>query len=100
MITIATRWTKFKKRFENLCIALTITDDKQKLALLLNYVGEEVFDIYDSLFVPDTNETYDNAIDLFDAHFNPQTNNSYEIYVFRSLNQKHLANILIDFKGT
>ena len=46
--TVGTRWTKYKKRFANFCVALHVTDDKQKLALLLNYVGEEAYDIYDS----------------------------------------------------
>ena len=91
--TIATRWTKYKKRFQNLCVTLNITEDKQKLALLLNYVGEEVYDIYDSLLVPGTDETYDDAINLFDTHFNPQTNTSYEIYVFPSMKQREDENI-------
>ena len=91
--TIATRWTKYKKRFQNLCVALNITEDKQKLALLLNYVGEEVYDIYDSLLVPGTDETYANAITLFDTHFNPKTNTSYEIYIFRSMKQREDENI-------
>ena len=90
--TIATRWTKYKKRFKNLCVALNITDDKQTLALLLNFVGEEVYDIYDSLLVPGTDETYGNAITLLDTHFNPQTNISYEIYIFRSMKQREEEN--------
>jgi hypothetical protein len=91
--TIATRWTKYKKRFQNLCVAVNVTEDKQKLALLLNYVGEEVYDIYDSLFVPGTEGTYDNTITLLDTHFNPQTNTSFEIYIFRAMKQREDENI-------
>jgi len=47
--TISTRWEKYNKRFENLCVALNVEEEKQKLALFLNYVGEEVYDIYDNL---------------------------------------------------
>lgn len=47
--TISTRWEKYKKRFLNLCVALNVEEDKQKLALLLNYIGEEAYDIYDNL---------------------------------------------------
>ena len=86
--TVGTRWTKYKKRFANLCVALHVTDDKQKLALLLNYVGEEAYDIYDSTLVPGADENLANAIKLFDDYFNPKTNTSYEIYVFRNMRQQ------------
>lgn len=85
--TISTRWEKYKKRFINLCVALNITDDKQKLALLLNYIGEEAYDIYDNLLVRDSDETLNNAIDIFDKHFNPKKNVEYEVYLFRKLKQ-------------
>ena len=84
------RWKKYKKRFLNLCVALNIQDDKQKLALLLNYVGEELYDIYDSLLVPTTDgshETYEHAIKLLDGHLNPKSNGIYELYLFRNLKQ-------------
>ena len=84
--TISTRWLKYKKRFANLCIALNVQDQKQKLAMLLTYVGEEVYDIFDSLNV-DAEITYDDALNLFDGRFNPRVNTSYEVYLFRNLKQ-------------
>ena len=33
----------------NLVIALNITDDKQKKALLLNYIGEEAYEVYENV---------------------------------------------------
>ena len=45
-------------------IALNVTNDSQKLALLLNYVGEECYDIYDNLLIPGTQESYSNVIRL------------------------------------
>ena len=50
----ATRWVKYRKRFENELIALNVTNGSQKLPLLLNYVGEECYDIYDNLLIPGT----------------------------------------------
>lgn len=41
----ATRWKKWKERFENLIVAMNITDKKRQKALLLHYAGEEVHDI-------------------------------------------------------
>ena len=55
--TTATRWEKYKKRFENLLKALNVTNDRQKLAFLLNYLGEEFYDIYDNLLIPRTKES-------------------------------------------
>ena len=91
--TITTRWQKYKKRFLNLCTALNVEEDKQKLALLLNYVGEEVYDIYDSLLVPGTDETYGNAITLLDAHFNPQliTKSTYFENFSRIVKRKYIV---------
>ena len=60
---------------------------KQKLALLLNYVGEETYDIYDNLLIPGTDETFTNAITLFDQRFSPKKNIDYEVYTFRKLKQ-------------
>ena len=84
--TVAVRWTKYKKRFENLCIALNVSNDRQKLAMLMNYAGERVNDIYDSL-LGEQDETFENAIKLLDKHFKPQTNISVEIYNYRQMMQ-------------
>ena len=43
---IATQWVKYKKSIENIFVDLNVTNDSQKLRLLLNYVGEECYDIY------------------------------------------------------
>ena len=86
--TVANRWTKYKRRFENLCIALNVTNDRQKLAMLLNYVGQPVNDIYDGLLIDGDAETYANALTLLNKHFKPQSNTSVEIYNFRRLNQE------------
>ena len=50
--TLAIRWEKYKKRFQNLCTAMNLTDNTQKLALLLNYGGDEFYDVYDNLVKP------------------------------------------------
>jgi hypothetical protein len=42
------RWAKWLKRFDNLLIALDITDKKRQRALLFHYAGSEVADIFDT----------------------------------------------------
>ena len=91
--TISTRWEKYKKRFLNLCVALNVEEEKQKLALFLNYIGEEAYDIYDNLLVTRTDQTYDTAVALLDAHFNPKKNVDYEVYLFRKLKQEQDENM-------
>ena len=44
--TLASRWEKYKKRFKLLCSAVRVTDDEQKLAMLLTYVGDETYEIF------------------------------------------------------
>ena len=60
--TIATRWRKYKQRYESLCTTLEVEEDARKLALLLHYVGEEVFHIYINLEVPGQDKKYENVI--------------------------------------
>ena len=88
--TISIRWEKYKKRFSNLCTALNITNEPQKLALFLNYAEEELYNVYDSLIVPGapaTDHPYDAAMTLLDNHLNPKGNTTYELYLFRQLKQ-------------
>ena len=84
--TIGTRWKKYVKRFEILYNALAITDDKQKVSMLLNYVGEEVFDIYENI-LPPGEHSYKDVTEALDKHFTPKVNHSYETYIFRSMKQ-------------
>ena len=76
--TISTRWKKYKRRFENLAIALNVTDDRQKKALSLDYIGEEAYEVYENLTTGAEDETYEDIITLLDGYFAPKSNISYE----------------------
>ena len=67
--TISTRWIKYKKRFENLVLALNVQDGAQKKALLLNYLGDEAYDVYENLSTGRPDETYDAVIAILEGHF-------------------------------
>ena len=41
-------WKKYKKRFQNLVFALNVQDGAQKKGLLLNYLGDEAYSIYEN----------------------------------------------------
>ena len=85
--TISTLWKKYKRRFENLVIALSVTDDRQKKALFLNYIGEEAYEVYENLTTGAEDETYEDVITLLDGHFAPKSNISYKRYLFRNFKQ-------------
>ena len=74
--TIPTRWEKYKKRFEILCTAIGVTDAKQKLSMLLTFVGDETYEIYENI-MPNAEHNYAEALAALDKHFKPQVNVSY-----------------------
>ena len=47
--TIAPKWKKYKQRFSLLCTAIGVTEEKQKLAMLLTYVGDETYELYENV---------------------------------------------------
>eukprot|EP00111_Clytia_hemisphaerica_P019096 TCONS_00056395-protein len=83
--TISSRWKKYKQRFELLCTAIGVTEEKQKLAMFLTYVGDETYEVYENVKPTDTG--FNATIEALDNHFTPQTNTSYETFVFRNLKQ-------------
>ena len=79
--SISQRWKSWKRRFETYLIALNITDDKQKRALLLYQAGELTQEIFDT--IPDTGEDYPTAMTKLDEYFAPKKNIDYENFQFR-----------------
>lgn len=86
--TLPQRWKTYKQRFEILCTAIGVKDEKQKLSMLLTYVGEKMYEIYEQIITGDiTTQTYEGVLTAFDTHFAPAVNYSYECYVFRQMKQ-------------
>ena len=80
------RWTKWVKRFENFLTAMNVTEPKRKRALLLHYIGEVAYDIFDTM--SETGEDYDTAKEKLSGYFRPKKNINYEVYVFRQEKQR------------
>ena len=47
--TLKTRWSKYLRRFNTLCKAIGVTDNGQKLSMLLSYIGDEMYEIYENI---------------------------------------------------
>lgn len=82
----ASRWERWLKRFTNYTVAKDITDERRMKAILLHYVGEEVFELAESLGIVD-DTSLENTKHILTAYFAPQRNIEYEVYVFRQAAQ-------------
>ena len=68
--TQGARWKKWLSRFENLLVAMNVTNKKRQRALLFHYAGEATNEIFDTL--PDT--TTGEGEDPFDKVVQALTN--------------------------
>jgi hypothetical protein len=87
--SVGIRWEKWLRRFDNLLIALGISDGKRQRALLFHYAGSEVADIYDTFPEKEKGkeDEYSRAAELLTQYFLPKKNIEYEVHVFRQAKQ-------------
>ena len=77
------------KYFNTLCKAFGVTDDGQKLSMLLIYMGDKMCEIYENIItVGEPTPTQVNAALAFEVQFAPTSNPAYECYLFRQLKQR------------
>ena len=55
--------------------------------MLLNYIGEEAFEVYENLTTGAEGETYEDVTIFLDGYFAPKSNISYQQYFFRNFKQ-------------
>ena len=79
--SLGQRWKNWTKRFQTYIVAMNITDDKQKRALLLYQAGPATQEIFETL--SDTGDDYKTAQEKLDVYFLPKKNVDYEIFQFR-----------------
>ena len=85
------RWEKWLKRFERLLVAMNMSNDARKRALLLHYAGPTVDEIFDTL--EDTGTDYKTAADKLTEYFSSQVNTTYEVFKFRQTKQNDSESI-------
>ena len=94
--TAPTRFEKYVKRLNNMFTAMSITQASRKKAKLLHYVGEETYDVFETLSVPELtgeSDEYRTAVKAFVDYFEPHKCVDHHIYIFRQESQKSGANI-------
>ena len=85
------RWVQWKRRFETYLIAVNLTNDAQKRALLLYQAGEATQDMFDSLtVVVDEAQDYGTTLVKLDHYFLLQKNMDFIIFKFRQVKTKIL----------
>ena len=75
--TQAVRWQKRLSRFENLLVAMDVTNKKRQRALLLHYAGEATNEIFNTL--PNTTpgegeDPFDKTVQALTNYFTPRQN--------------------------
>ena len=85
--SLKTRWNKYLKHFHTLCKAIDVTDDGQKLSMLLTYIGDEMYEIYENIITVEK-PTLAQVNAAFEAHFAPTSNPAYQCYLFHQLKQR------------
>ena len=77
----ASRWKKWLERFDNLLVAMAVTDKPRKKALLLHYAGPDVHEIFSTLtLAAEGDDVYKKACDALNSYFEPKVNKEFEIF--------------------
>ena len=87
---LSREWRNYVARFENMLLAMNITNATRKKAMLLHYVGEEVNELFETLEVQEADETegvFIKAEKALKNYFTRQKNLEYEVYKFRQAKQ-------------
>jgi hypothetical protein len=84
--TIAQRWEKWTKSLDYYLRASSVTDQKEKRAVLLHLAGPDVQEIFETL--PNTGDDYKTALEKLNEYFHPKRNIPFERHVFRQASQQ------------
>ena len=89
---LAPRWRRYVQRFENRAIALNILSAERKIALLLDYAGEAVYDDFQTLVVPapeaeNPRDIYQRSLQALNDLYAPKVQVEYERFNFREATQ-------------
>ena len=66
--SLKTRWNKYLKRFNTLLKVIGVTDDGETLSMLLTYIGNEMYEIYENIVTVEE-PTLTQVNQSFEAHF-------------------------------
>ena len=97
LTSIGSRWEQYIRRFENLLVAVDVTDDARKKALLLHYAGEKVQDVFETFHNHDKS-TFTETKKALAEHFQPNAFSVMKYLTFLKLlgtKMKPLTSLLL-----
>ena len=71
-----------------MCKAIGVTNDAQKLSMLLTYIGDEMYEIYENIINVEEPTLAQVSAAFEVAHFAPTSNPAYQCYLFCQLKQR------------
>ena len=92
LTTAGARFSKWLQNFEYYLAATAVSDEQQKVALMLYVAGSEVQDIFKGLTIANSN-SYTEVKEALTRYFEPYTNVQYERYTFFQAVQEPKENI-------
>ena len=85
---LAARWKRWKRSFNLFLTAKGVTNDKQKVALLLHTGGMEFQELYFTLVNEEEEKEFKDCVKMLDEYFIPKVNLPFERHQFRQMSQK------------
>ena len=80
-------WGKYLQKLENSFVGMNTESRKRRKALLLHYLGDDVFDIYQTLSDTRDEKGYEETKAALTKYFKPQVNEEFEISQFRQMKE-------------
>ena len=85
--SLSVRWKRWKRAFNLYVASKGVTNEGQKIALLLHSGGMELQEIYYTLVPEDIETTFNDCLAALDNYFTPKVNVPFERHVFRQMQQ-------------
>ena len=85
--SLSVQWKRWKRAFNLYVASNGVTNEDQKIALLLHSGGMELQEIYYTLVPEDNATTFNDCLAALDNYFTPKVNVPFERHVFRQMQQ-------------
>ena len=83
--SLSVRWKRWKRAFNLYVASKGVTNEGQKVALLLHSGGIELQEIYYTLVSEDQDTSFNDCVAVLDNYFTPKVNVPFERHVFRQM---------------
>ena len=85
--SLSVRWKRWKRAFNLYVASKGVTNEGQKVTLLLHSGGIELQEIYYTLVSEDQDTSFNDCVAVLDNYFTPKVNVPFERHVFRQMQQ-------------